>query len=218
MVAETEKKDEKISLGSKILDYVPWRTALTVAAFAIPVVGPVAGTVVGTLAYGNYRKNNKIEDEESSKENAKPGRLEKLLSKAGTIVIRISTIAIGFLLGGPIGGIIAIGLMVVDGISGGKLIQGAEKILDASYDVLSAAGKGILDAGKWAVDKMKSSGKEVEKEGKPTHSFDNLAYFPEVNDGKEVDSEKQLVQGDKVKAELQRRENSANQEKSGRTH
>lgn len=217
MVAETEKKDEKISLGSKILDYMPWRTALTVAAFAIPVVGPVAGTVVGTLAYGNYRKNNGIEDEESSKENAKPGRLEKLLSKAGTIVIRISTIAIGFLLGGPIGGIIAIGLMVVDGISGGKLIQGAEKILDASYDVLSAAGKGILDAGKWAVDKMKSSGKEVEKKGKPIHSFDNPTYFPEVNDGKEVDSAEQPAKGGKVEDELRRRENS-NQEKSGRTH
>ena len=140
MVAKTEKKDEKTSLGSKILDYVPWRTALTVAAFAIPVVGPVAGTVVGTLAYGNYRKNNRIEDEESSRENAKPGRLEKLLSKAGTIVIRISAIAVGFLLGGPIGGIIAIGLMVVDGISCGKLIQVAEKILDAGYDVLRPAG------------------------------------------------------------------------------
>ncbi|BAP00112.1 hypothetical protein WCLE_008190 [Wolbachia endosymbiont of Cimex lectularius] len=32
MVAKAEKKDEKTSLGSKILDYVPWRTALTVAA------------------------------------------------------------------------------------------------------------------------------------------------------------------------------------------
>ncbi|MDR2609270.1 MAG: hypothetical protein LBC06_01590 [Rickettsiales bacterium] len=218
MVAKTEKKDKKTSLGSKILDYVPWRMALTVAAFAIPVVGPVAGTVVGTLAYGNYRKNNGIEDEESSKENAKPGRLEKLLSKAGTIVIRISAIAVGFLLGGPIGGIIAIGLMVIDGISGGKLIQGAEKILDASYDVLSVAGEGILDTGKWAVDKMKSSGKEVEKEDKPIHSFNKPAYFPGVNDEKEVDSEKQPVQGDKAKAELQRRENSANREKSGRTH
>ncbi|MDR0289122.1 MAG: hypothetical protein LBH78_03660 [Rickettsiales bacterium] len=217
MVAKTEKKDEKTSLGSKILDYMPWRTVLTVAAFAIPVVGPVAGTVVGTLAYGNYRENNRIEDEESSKENAKPGRLEKLLSKAGTIVIRISTIAAGFLLGGPIGGIIAIGLMVVDGVSGGKLIQGAEKILDAGYDVLSAAGKGILDAGKWAVDKMKSSGKEVEKEGKPTHSFNNPAYFPGgklEGDEKEVDSEKQPVQGGKAKAELQRRKNSANQKQS----
>ncbi|MGL9703080.1 MAG: hypothetical protein ACR5K3_05240 [Wolbachia sp.] len=28
--------------------------------FAIPVVGPVAGTVVGTLAYGNYRKNKNL--------------------------------------------------------------------------------------------------------------------------------------------------------------
>ncbi|NUX01820.1 hypothetical protein GO685_05055 [Wolbachia endosymbiont of Madathamugadia hiepei] len=100
--------------------------------------------------------------------------------------------------------------MVVDGISGGKLIQGAEKVLDASYDVLSAAGKGILDAGRRAVHKMKSSGKEVEKEGKPTHSFNNPAYFPEVNDGKKVDSEKQQVQGNKAKAELQRRENSEN--------
>ncbi|MGL9731914.1 MAG: hypothetical protein ACR5KX_03855 [Wolbachia sp.] len=164
MVAKAEKKDEKTSLGSKILDYLPWRTALTVAAFSIPVVGPVAGTVVGTLAYGNYRKNNRIEDGENSKENAKPGRLEKLLSKAGTIVIRISAIAVGFLLGGSIGVIIAIGLMVVDGISGGKLIQGAEKVLDASYDVLSAAGKRILDIGKWAVDKMKGSKKEGEIE------------------------------------------------------
>ncbi|MDR2978378.1 MAG: hypothetical protein LBU56_03085 [Rickettsiales bacterium] len=127
MVAKTEKKDEKISLGSKILDYVSWRTALTVAAFAISVVGPVAGTVVGTLAYGNYRKNNSIEDEKSSRENAKPGRLEKLLSKAGTIVIRISAVAVGFLLGGPIGSIIAIGLMVVDDVSGGKIIQGAKR-------------------------------------------------------------------------------------------
>ncbi|MGL9762457.1 MAG: hypothetical protein ACR5LB_10080 [Wolbachia sp.] len=166
MVAKAEKKDEKTSLGSKILDYVPWRTALTVAAFSIPVVGHVAGTVVGTLAYGNYRKNNRIEDGESSKENAKPGRLEKLLSKAGIIVIRISAIAVGFLLGGPIGVIIAIGLMVVDGISGGKLIQGAEKVIDASYDVLSAAGKRILDIGKWAIDKMKGSKKEgkIEKQ------------------------------------------------------
>ncbi|MDR2548284.1 MAG: hypothetical protein LBC34_02160 [Rickettsiales bacterium] len=212
MVAKTEKKDEKTSLGSKILDYMPWRTALTVAAFAIPIVGPVAGTVIGTLAYGNYRKNNRIEDEKSSKENAKPGRLEKLLSKAGTIVIRISTIAVGFLLGGPIGGIIAVGLMVVDGISGGKLIQGAEKILDAGYDVLSAAGK-------WAVDKMKSSGKEVEKEDKLTHSFNNPAYFSGGKlggDEKEVGAE-QPAKGGKVEAELQRRENSANQKQSAGT-
>lgn len=213
MVAKTEKKDEKTSLGSKILDYMPWRTALTVAAFAIPIVGPVAGTVVGTLAYGNYRKNNRIEDEESSKENAKPGRLEKLLSKAGTIVIRISTIAVGFLLGGPIGGIIAIGLMVVDGISGGKLIQGAEKILDAGYDVLSAAGKSILDAGKWAVDKMKSSGKEVEKEDKLTHSFNNPAYFPEVNDGKEVDSAEQKTPG-RIIGAFTKREAEKNDQKT----
>jgi hypothetical protein len=119
MIAESKKKDEKTSLGSKILDYVPWRTALTAAAFAIPVVGPVAGTVVGTLAYGNYRKNNRTEDEGSSKENAKPGRLERLAPQAGTIAKRIGVIAIGFLFGGPIGGIIATGLMVVDGISGG---------------------------------------------------------------------------------------------------
>ncbi|MDG7052749.1 MAG: hypothetical protein LKM45_02570 [Wolbachia endosymbiont of Alcedoecus sp.] len=127
MAAKTEKRDEKTSLGSKILDYVPWRTGLTIAAFTIPIVGPVAGAVVGALAYGNYRKNNRTKDEESSKENAKPGRLEKLLSQAGTIAKRIGVIAIGFLFGGPIGGIIAMGLMVADGISGGKLIQGAEK-------------------------------------------------------------------------------------------
>jgi|GEM_PF-4845089 len=216
MVAKTEKKDEKTSLGSKILDYMPWRTVLTVAAFAIPVVGPVAGIVVGTLAYGNYRKNNRIEDEESSKENAKPGRLEKLLSKAGTIVIRISTIAVGFLLGGPIGGIIAIGLMVVDGVSGGKLIQGAEKVLDAGYDVLSAVGKGILDAGKWAVDKMKSSGKEVEKEGKPTHSFNNPAYFPGGKlggDEKEVDSAEQKTPG-RIIGAFTKREAKKNDQKT----
>lgn len=202
MVAKTEKKDEKTSLESKILDYVPWRTALTIAAFTIPVIGPVAGAVVGALAYGNYRKNNRTKDEESSKENAKPGRLEKLLSQAGTIAKRIGVIAIGFLFGGPIGGIIAMGLMVADGISGGKLIQGAEKALDAGYDVLSAAGKGILDTGRQAVDKMKGS----EKEGKPTHSFNNPAYFPEVNDGKKVDSAEQPVKDSKVEAELRRRE------------
>ncbi|MCM1001347.1 MAG: hypothetical protein KTV72_03385 [Wolbachia endosymbiont of Melophagus ovinus] len=178
MAAKTEKKDEETSLGSKILDYVPWRTALTIAAFAIPVIGPVAGAVVGALAYGNYRKNNRTKDEESSKENTKPGRLEKLLSQAGTIAKRIGIIAIGFLFGGPIGGIIAMGLMVADSISGGKLIQGAEKALDAGYDILSVAGKGILDAERQAVDKMKGSEKKVEKEGKPTHSFNNPAYFP----------------------------------------
>ncbi|MGL9759330.1 MAG: hypothetical protein ACR5LA_11495 [Wolbachia sp.] len=51
------EKDEKTSLGSKVLDYVPWRIALTAAAFAIPVAGPIIGTVVGTLAYGNYIAN-----------------------------------------------------------------------------------------------------------------------------------------------------------------
>ncbi|MEY2393449.1 hypothetical protein [Wolbachia endosymbiont of Tettigetta isshikii] len=107
-------------------------------------------------------------------------------------------------------------LMVADGISGGKLIQGAEKALDVGYDVLSAAGKGILDAERQAVDKMKGSEKEVEKEGKPIHSFNNLAYFPEVNDGKEVDSAEQPAKDSKVEAELRRRENSANQKRGGR--
>ncbi|MCA4775276.1 hypothetical protein IHO40_04155 [Wolbachia endosymbiont of Mansonella ozzardi] len=47
----------------------------------------------------------------------------------------------------------------------GKLIQGAEeKAPDVGYDLLSAAGKGILDAGRQAVDKMKGSEKEGEIE------------------------------------------------------
>ncbi|MGL9688957.1 MAG: hypothetical protein ACR5K6_04355 [Wolbachia sp.] len=125
MVAKAEKKDEKTSLGSKILDYVPWRTALTVAAFAIPVVG--------TLVYGNYRKNNGIEDEESSKENAKPGRLEKLLSKAGTIVIRISAIAVGFLLGGPIGGIVAMALWLLMGYQVVSSFKGQKRMQVMTY-------------------------------------------------------------------------------------
>ncbi|MDG7057063.1 MAG: hypothetical protein LKM43_02855 [Wolbachia endosymbiont of Penenirmus auritus] len=215
MVAKTEKKDEKTSLGSKILDYVPWRTALTIAAFTVPVIGPVAGAVVGALAYGNYRKNNRTKDEESSKENAKPGRLEKLLSQAGTIAKRIGVIATGFLFGGPIGGIIAMVLMVADGISGGKLIQGAEKALDAGYDVLSAAGKGILDAGRQAVDKMKGSEEKGELsapekgEGKPTEEK-AASNAKEVNNEKLEPGNKQIL-GPATKRLAQGRE-SANQE------
>ncbi|NSX83773.1 hypothetical protein GOM44_06055 [Wolbachia endosymbiont of Atemnus politus] len=222
MVAKTEKKDEKTSLGSKILDYVPWRMALTVAAFAIPVVGPVAGTAIGAFTYGNYRQNNRTEnpasnnepDNKESKKERQPGRLERLASQAGTIAKRIGVIAIGFLFGGPIGGIIATGLMVVDGISGGKLIQGVEKALDAGYDTLIWAKDKVVDAGKWALDKMKGSEKGVEKEGKPIHSFENPDYFPEAelkDDGKEVGKAEQPAQGGKAEAELRRRESSADQ-------
>ncbi|MDM8335383.1 hypothetical protein [Wolbachia pipientis] len=77
------------------------------------------------------------ENEESSKESAKSGRLENLLSETSTIAMRIGVIAIGFLLGGPISGVIAIDLMVVDDVLGSKLIQGAEKVLDAGYDMLN---------------------------------------------------------------------------------
>ncbi|MDR2831510.1 MAG: hypothetical protein LBV62_01150 [Rickettsiales bacterium] len=219
---------KKTDLGSKILNYMPWRTALTAAALAIPVAGPIVGTIVGTLAYGNYRKNNRTENpaskfdngpdksnnKESKKESVQPGRLERLLSEAGTIAKRIGVVAIGFLLGGPIGAAIAIGLMVVDGISGGKLIQGAEKVLDVGYDALSWVKDKTLDAGKWAVDKMRSSEKGIEEKGKPAHSFDNPVYSSGIelkDDKKGVDSEKQL--GGKVEAELRRRENSANQER-----
>lgn len=153
------KKDEKTSLGSKILDYVPWRIALTAAAFAIPVAGPIVGTAVGALAYGNYRQNSRAENlaskpdnEESKKESAKPGRLKKFLFRA-------CAIAIGFLFGGPIGAAIAGGIVAVDAISNGKLIQGAEKILDAGYDALGWVKDKILDTGKWVVGK----GREYEK-------------------------------------------------------
>ncbi|QOD38411.1 hypothetical protein [Candidatus Wolbachia massiliensis] len=253
MVAKTEKKDEKTSLGNKILDYVPWRTALTVAAFAIPVAGPIVGAVVGILAYGNYKKNNQTENsasksnnrpnesnnEESGKENekesAQPGRLKKFLSKAGTIAIRIGVIAIGFLLGGPIGGAIAIGLMAIDGISGGKLIQGAEKVLDAGYDVLDWAKDKTLGTGKWAVDKIINSRKEVEeKEGKPNvtsengqiekeekkdglmRGFNNPCYSPDVGNTTEKGdfstSHSKPIIGEQTAKLAQNRGNSANQE------
>ncbi|WP_250294629.1 hypothetical protein [Wolbachia endosymbiont of Oedothorax gibbosus] len=176
------KKDEKTSLGSKILDYVPWRIALTAAAFAIPVAGPIVGTAVGALAYGNYRQNSKAENpasksdnEESKKESAKPGRLKKFL-------FRVCAIAIGFLFGGPIGAAIAGGIVAVDAVSNGKLIQGTEKVLDAGYDALSWAKDKTLDAGKSVVDKVRGSEKGVEeKKDGPTHEFDNPVYSPEVN-------------------------------------
>lgn len=195
MVAKTEEKDKKTGLGSKILDYVPWRTALTAAAFAIPVASPIFGTVVGVLAYGNYRKNNRTE--ESSKEGAKPGRLKKLSSQAGTIAKRIGVIAIGFLLGGPVGGIIAISLMIIDGVSGGKLIQGAEKILDVGYDILSAVGEGISDVGKMAFSKAKGvlskrgaeAEKSIEEKDDLMHGYNNPVYLPDI----EVDKSTQNV-------------------------
>ncbi|MDR0773043.1 MAG: hypothetical protein LBE46_01755, partial [Wolbachia pipientis] len=62
------KKDEKTSLGSKILNYVPWRIALTVAAFAIPIAGPIVGTVVGALG-----SVNKI----SCEPNERPNKVQK---------------------------------------------------------------------------------------------------------------------------------------------
>ncbi|MGL9719018.1 MAG: hypothetical protein ACR5K9_10630 [Wolbachia sp.] len=57
-----------------------------------------------------------------------------------------------------------------------KLIQGAEKALDAGYDALIWAKDKALDAGKWAVDKMKGSEKEVEEKGEPS--------APEKGEGK----------------------------------
>ncbi|WCR57834.1 hypothetical protein [Wolbachia endosymbiont of Ctenocephalides felis wCfeJ] len=177
MVVKNEEEDSKTSLGSKILDYVPWRIALTVAAFAIPVIGPVVGAAVGALTYGNYRKNNKTKNpasddgpdessnKESKKESAQPSRLARLASEVGTIAKRIGVIAIGFLLGGPIGGIIAIGLMVVDGISGGKVFQIVEKVLDAVYDALSGVEDKIQDAGKLASDKTKDPEKGKSENG-----------------------------------------------------
>ncbi|MDR0773682.1 MAG: hypothetical protein LBE46_05220 [Wolbachia pipientis] len=176
-----------------------------------------------SLAYGNYRQNSRTEnpvskfnngpdksnDKESKKESAKPGRLKKFL-------FRVCTIAIGFLFGGPIGAAIAGGLVAVDAVSNGKLIQGAEKVLDAGYDALSWAKDKTLDAGKRVVDKVRGSEKGVEeKKDGPTYEFDNPVNFSGIeskSDKKGVDSEKQL--GSKVEAELRRRESSANQGQS----
>ncbi|WP_353274291.1 hypothetical protein [Wolbachia endosymbiont (group A) of Ennomos erosarius] len=217
------KKDEKTSLGSKILNYVPWRIALTAAAFAIPIAGPIVGTVVGALAYGNYRQNNRTEnpaskfdngpdksnDKESKKESAKPGRLKKFL-------FRVCAIAIGFLFGGPIGAAIAGGLVAVDAVSNGKLIQGAEKVLDAGYDALSWAKDKTLDAGKSVVDKVRGSEKGVEeKKDGPTHEFDNPVYSPEVDSTTKAEkrnsspSSSKLIVGEQTAKLVQNRKDSA---------
>lgn len=90
------------------------------------------------MNYIPYRNNNRTENSTATKENrtesAKPSFTKEFLFRAGTIVI-------GFLLGGPIGVAIALGIVAVDVISNGKLIQGAEKVLDAGYDALSAVGE-----------------------------------------------------------------------------
>jgi len=110
--------------------------------------------------------------------------------------------------------------------------KGRKKILDTGYNVLSAAGKGILDAGKWAVDKVKSSGKEVEEKGKPPmHNLENPAYSSDIElknvkqelPAREDDSKRAFITGKKVEGEnsrgvLEERENSANREKGARTH
>lgn len=89
-------------------------------------------------------------------------------------MFRVCAIAIGFLFGGPIGAAIAGGIVAVDAVSNGKLIQGAEKVLDAGYDALSAAGKGILNVGKAVFSKTKEA---QELSGRDT----KLSCSPEVD-------------------------------------
>lgn len=163
-----EEEKKKPSLGSRIRKYIPWRIGLTIAAFLIPIIGPIIGTLVGILAYGHYRKKNRTDStpkpgnendksnneknkEESKKQSTQPPGLgKKALYRAGAI-------AAGFMLGGPIGAVIAGIFVAIDIMSNGKVIQGVEKLLDASYGALSWLGKKALGIGKWAVDKMRSS-------------------------------------------------------------
>ncbi|WP_333023920.1 hypothetical protein [Wolbachia endosymbiont of Pentidionis agamae] len=167
MVKNSEKDNKKPGLGSKILNFVPWRVALTAAA--IPVAGPIAGAVVGTLAYGNYRKNNieqesgdkkeqsnkkgKSDDEKEQSAEKEPSNLKKLLFRGGAILA-------GFIIGGPVGAIVATSLVVADIAANGALINGIEKSLDVGYNVLSNVANKSLDAGKWVAGKIKGS-KEI---------------------------------------------------------
>ncbi|WP_341808191.1 hypothetical protein [Wolbachia endosymbiont (group E) of Neria commutata] len=167
------KENKKPGLGSTIRKYTPWRIGLTIAAFFIPIIGPIIGAVVGILAYGHYRKKNRTDStpkpgdenhksnnneskEESKKETTQPpGLVKKALYRAGAI-------AAGFMLGGPIGAVIAGIFVAIDIMSNGKIIQGTEKILDACYDALSWSGKKALDMEKWAVNKVRGSEQEQE--------------------------------------------------------
>ncbi|WP_265021769.1 hypothetical protein [Wolbachia endosymbiont (group A) of Icerya purchasi] len=185
------------------MSYIPWRTALMLAAFAIPVAGPIAGTAVGTFLYGNYRNNNRTENSAATKENraesAKPSLTKKFL-------FRVGTIAIGFLFGGPIGVVIALGIVAVDVISNGKLIQGAEKVLDAGYDALSAVGEEILNVGKTAFSKIKET-QELSKRDIEVSDSNHSSKS-------HVTSEGEPKAKSQVEAELKRRANAASQEQS----
>ncbi|WP_250294749.1 hypothetical protein [Wolbachia endosymbiont of Oedothorax gibbosus] len=200
---DKREKGKKTDLGSKILNYVPWRTALTLAAFAIPVAGPIAGTAIGAFMYGNYRNNNRTENSAAKKENraesAKPSLTKEFLFRAGTI-------AIGFLFGGPIGVVIALGIVAVDVISNGKLIQGAEKVLDAGYDALSAVGEKFLNVGKTAFSKIKET-QELSKR-------DIEVSDPNHSSNSHVTSEDEPKAKSQVEAELKRRASAASQEHS----
>lgn len=166
-----------LTMLSKAPDVLPWRIALTIAAFAvplaIPVVGPFLGLAVGTWAYGNYRSHNKKDNKE--KKSEKPGFLKKLLFRAGTI-------AIGFALGGPIGAAVAIGFAIIEGTLfkgkiSDKLIQQAEELLDVCYNSLGWLGSkilgGLTHAVKWMVNKVMGNEKEPEKAG-PSKKENNL--------------------------------------------
>lgn len=190
--------------------------AATIVGFLLG--GPIAVLAIGALAYGHYRKsnrtnstskpgnendksNNEKNKEESKKQSTQPPGLgKKALYRAGAI-------AAGFMLGGPIGAVIAGIFVAIDIMSNGKVIQGVEKLLDASYGALSWLGKKALGIGKWAVDKIRSSGQgqkagrdaagEEREKGKEQVAergvagkgrgennlpagFDNLNYSPET--------------------------------------
>ncbi len=150
------EKAEK-SKFDKITNYLPWRTGLTVAAFAI---NPIVGMISGALLYGNYRKT-----EHKDKENTKPGFIKRWL-------IRGATVGVGFMIGGPIGAAITASFVFADIISGGRLIQGAEKLLDVSYNVLSQLGDKALNGGKLVVNKIRGHGVESRQQDIPQESIE----------------------------------------------
>lgn len=155
------------------------------------------------LNYIPYRNNNRTENSTATKENrtesAKPSLTKKFLFRAGTIVI-------GLLFGGPIGVAIALGIVAVDVISNGKLIQGAEKVLDAGYDALNAVGGKMLNVGKTAFSKI--------KEAQGLSKRDIEVSDPNHSPKSHVTSEDEPKAKSQVEAELKRRASAESQKQS----
>jgi hypothetical protein len=141
MVEETEKQNDeegkKPGFWERAKQVSKVGAAITITAIAGVFGGPIGAAVaIGVLAYGGHKldernaknnatkDNNESRDEKSKKENTRPGFWKRALFIVGSI-------ALGALIGGPVGIIAAAALVISDTASKGKLTEWSGDVLKA---------------------------------------------------------------------------------------